>query len=107
MPAIHLTTNDFEEKALKSDKPVLVDFFAVWCGPCKMAEPIIEELADKYKEQAVVAKLNVDEEPQIAQRYGVMSIPTVIMFKDGKEVDRQVGFIGREGYEQMIKNQLD
>jgi len=107
MPAIHLTTNDFEEKVLKSDKPVLVDFFAVWCGPCKMAEPIIEELADKYKEQAVVAKLNVDEEPQIAQRYGVMSIPTVIMFKDGKEVDRQVGFIGKEGYEQMIKNQLD
>ena len=106
MPAIHLTTNDFEEKALKSDKPVLVDFFAVWCGPCKMAEPIIEELADKYKEQAVVAKLNVDEEPQIAQRYGVMSIPTVIMFKNGKEVDRQVGFIGREGYEKMLSKHL-
>ncbi len=106
MPATHLKKDDFEQKALKSDKPVLIDFFAEWCGPCKMAAPVIDELADEYKDKAVVAKVNVDEEQEIASKYGVMSIPTVILLKDGKEVDRQVGFIGKDGYEDMIKKGL-
>lgn len=102
MPSIHLTDADFEEKVIKSDKVVLVDFYADWCGPCKMAAPVIEELADEYEGKAVVAKLDVDANQASAMKYGVMSIPTVIVFKDGKEVERQVGFGGKDMYVQMI-----
>jgi thioredoxin 1 len=103
MSAIFYSDGDFEEKVLKADKPVLVDFYADWCGPCKMAAPIIEELAGEYDGKVEVGKLDVDANQQTAMRFGVMSIPTVIMFKDGKEVDRQVGFGGRVMYENMIK----
>ncbi len=107
MSAQHFSDQDFDEKVLRSDKPVLVDFFADWCGPCKMAAPIIDELAGEYEGKAVVGKVNVDENTQLAAKYGVMSIPTVIMFKDGKEVDRKIGFAGKEGYESLIKSALD
>ncbi len=103
MPAIHLTDNDFEEKVLKSDKPVMVDYWAEWCGPCRLAGPIIDELADSYSDKIVVGKLDVDANGSTAAKYGVMSIPTVIMFKDGKEVERKVGFGGKGMYEEMIK----
>lgn len=103
MSTIYFSDSDFEEKVLKADKPVLVDFYADWCGPCKMAAPIIEELAEEYDGKVVMGKLDVDVNQQTAMRFGVMSIPTVIMFKDGKEVDRQVGFGGRVMYENMIK----
>ena len=106
MAAAHFSQTDFEEKVLKSDKPVLVDFWAPWCGPCRMAGPVIEELAGEYEGKAVIGKVNVDEERQLAGQYGVMSIPTVILFKDGKEFDRQIGFIGRDGYEAIIKESL-
>ena len=106
MAANHVTTDDFDAQVIKADKPVLVDFYAEWCGPCKMAAPIIDELADEYKDKAVIAKLNVDENQAVAGKFGVMSIPTVIMFKNGEEVDRKVGFAGRGGYEDMIKNAL-
>jgi len=89
------------------NKPVLVDFFATWCGPCKMAAPVIDELADEYKDKAVVAKVDVDASHDLASQYGVMSIPTVVIFKDGKELNKQVGFIGKEGYQQMITDALD
>lgn len=104
---LHLDSGSFEA-ALKDagDKPVLVDFFAEWCGPCRMAAPIIDELADEYQGKAVVAKVDVDNNQDLAQRFGVMSIPTVIMFKSGEEVGKQIGFIGREGYEAMIKEHL-
>lgn len=103
MSAMHFSDSDFEEKVIKSDKPVMVDFFADWCGPCKMAAPIIEELAGVHADKVVIGKLDVDANQESAMKYGVMSIPTVIMFKDGKEVDRQVGFGGKVMYENMIK----
>jgi thioredoxin len=104
--AVLLTDQDFEAKVLKSVKPVLVDFFAEWCGPCKMAGPIIEELSEEYKDKMVIGKVDVDANKEYAGKYGVMSIPTVIMFKGGEEVDRMTGFKGKEGYEEMIKKVL-
>ncbi len=106
MSALHFSKTDFEEKAVKSDKPVLIDFFAEWCGPCKLAGPVVDELAEEYKDKVVIGKVNVDEQPDLAAKYGVMSIPTVIMLKAGKEVDRQVGFPGKDGYIQMLKKHL-
>lgn len=98
-----ITDKDFEEKVLKSDKPAFVDFWAPWCGPCKIAGPVIEELAEQYKDKINVFKLNVDENQETAQKHGVLSIPTVVLFKGGQEQDRQVGFAGKEGYEDLIK----
>ncbi len=106
MSAVHFNDKDFEEKVIKSDLPVFVDFFAEWCGPCKMAAPVIEELAGEYKDKMVIGKLDVDQNQEIAGKYGVMSIPTVIVFKDGKEVDRKSGFAGKAGYEEMINKQI-
>ncbi len=103
MAAVHFSDTDFGEKVLKSSLPVLVDFYADWCGPCRMAAPIIDELSETYKDKVLIGKLNVDNDPGTASSYGVMSIPTVIMFKDGKEVERKVGFGGRSSYEEMIK----
>lgn len=103
MAAVHITDSDFEAQVIKSDKPVMVDFFAEWCGPCKMAAPIIDELSEEYKDKVVIAKLDVDESQQAAMQYGVMSIPTVIVFKDGKEVDRKIGFAGKGGYVDLLK----
>ena len=106
MSAVHFTDKDFEEKVLKSKLPVVVDFFAEWCGPCKMAAPVIDELSDEYKGKVVMGKMNVDENKQIPGKYGVMSIPTLIVFKDGKEAERMSGFAGKEGYESLIKKVL-
>ncbi len=99
--AAHITDEEFEAMVLKSDKPVLVDFYAEWCGPCKMAAPILDELSGEQNDVTIV-KMNVDENQTTPSKYGVMSIPTVVMFKDGQEVDRQVGFAGKAGYESMI-----
>ncbi|MBU1084950.1 MAG: thioredoxin [Candidatus Beckwithbacteria bacterium] len=104
--AVQFTDQDFEEKVLKSDKPVMVDFSAEWCGPCKMAGPIIDELAEEYKDKMVIGKMDVDGNKTIAGKYGVMSIPTVILFKGGEEVERMSGFVGKEGYENLIKKVL-
>lgn len=106
MPAIHVSDKDFSEVVLKTDKPVLVDFFATWCGPCKMASPIIDELANEYEGKVIMAKLDVDENQESASTYGVMSIPTMIVFKDGKEVERKVGFGGRGAVEALINQVL-
>ena len=89
-------TNNFEQEVLKSEKPVLVDFYADWCGPCQMMGPVIEEIAEELKEKAKVGKINVDENPDIALEYNVMSIPTLIIFKDGKEIKRFVGVTDKE-----------
>lgn len=89
---VNVTDVSFETDVLQSGVPVLVDFWASWCGPCKMVGPIVEELADDFAGKVKVCKLNVDENTKTAQAYGVMSIPTLILFKNGKEVDRVVGF---------------
>ena len=86
-----VTSSSFEESVLKSDVPVLVDFWAEWCGPCKAIGPSIEQLAGEYAGKAKVFKLDVDTEGEIAQQYGVMSIPALLVFKGGKEIDRMVG----------------
>ena len=91
MTALKLTQDNFEQEVLKADKPVLVDFWAPWCGPCRMVSPIVEEIAGEVAGRAKVVKVNVDEEPELAARYGVMSIPTLIVVKDGKVVSSTVG----------------
>ncbi len=105
--ALHLTNDNFQQTLDDAgDKPVLIDFYAEWCGPCKMAAPIIEELSEEYADKAVIAKLDVDAQGQIAARYGVMSIPTVIVVVNGEEVDRQIGFAGRDGYVAMLERAM-
>jgi len=106
MAIIDLTDAEFEQKVLKEDVMVLVDFWASWCGPCKMAEPVLEELSEEYKGKVVIAKLNVDDNPRNTEKYSVLSIPTTILFKDGKELGRQVGFAGKKSFEDLIKKAL-
>jgi thioredoxin 1 len=98
-----ISDKDFDTQVLGNKLPVLVDFWAEWCGPCKMAGPILEELSEAYKDKVLVSKLNVDENPVMSQKYGVMSIPTTILFKAGKEIGRQVGFSGKEAFETLMK----
>lgn len=90
------TDNNFEIEVLQSDKPVLVDFFATWCGPCRIQGPIIEELAVEMGNKVKIGKMNVDQNPQIAQKYGIMSIPTIIIFKDGEIKQTLVGLQSKE-----------
>jgi len=91
--AVEFTEANFEEQALKSDKPVLVDFWAEWCGPCRMVAPVVKDFANEYSDQIKVAKLNVDENQTTASRYGIMSIPTMLVMEDGKVKDKLVGYM--------------
>ncbi len=93
--ALELTDANFEENVLNSDKPALVDFWAVWCGPCRMVGPVVEEIANDYEGKAIVGKVDVDNNPEIAQKYGIRNIPTILFIKDGEVVDKQVGAVGR------------
>lgn len=101
--AVHLTDQNFKQEVLESSKPVLVDFWATWCGPCQMMGPILEALAEDVKDFATVAKLDVDENPATAQQYGIMSIPTLKIFKDGKIVKEFVGVQQKD----MLKAELE
>jgi thioredoxin 1 len=101
-----VTDNSFEHDVLKSEKPVLVDFWAEWCGPCRMLAPTVEAIAEQYSESAVVVKLNVDDNPSTAASYGIRGIPTLILFSGGKEVERVVGATSKESISRMIARQI-
>ncbi len=100
--ALEITDASFEEVVLKSDKPVLVDFWAAWCGPCRMVGPVIEEIATDYEGKAVVGKVDVDANQESAAKYGVRNIPTVLLFKNGEVIDKQVGVAPKNTYTDKI-----
>jgi len=106
MSEIVLNKENFEQEVIKSPIPVLVDFWAVWCGPCKAIAPIIEELAKEYEGKIKVGKVNVDENNEIASQYGIMSIPTIKIFKNGKIAGEMIGAAPKNQFEEMIKKSL-
>ena len=101
--ALELTDSNFDEIVLKSDKPVIVDFWAEWCGPCRMVGPIVNEVGEDFKEKAIVGKLDVDSNPEITMRFGIRNIPTILFFKNGEVADKQVGAVPKS----MIVSKLE
>ena len=101
--ALEFTDSNFEELVLKSDKPAIVDFWAEWCGPCRLVGPHVSELATEYEGQAVIGKVNVDENSEITSTFGIRNIPTILFFKNGEIVDKQVGAVPK----QVIANKLE
>ena len=104
--ALEITDATFDEVVLQSDKPVLVDFWAAWCGPCRMVGPIIDELSKEFEGKAVVGKIDVDANQEFAAKYGVRNIPTALLFKDGELISRQVGVAPKKTYEDAINAAL-
>ena len=104
--ALEITDSNFEELVLKSDKPVLVDFWAAWCGPCRMLGPVIEEISNEYSDKAIIGKLDIDSSQEYAAKYGVRNIPTVLVFHKGEVVGRQVGVAPKNTYIEAIENLL-
>ena len=103
---IHVTDAEFESQVLKADKPVLVDFWASWCGPCLAIAPVVEELAGEYDGKVVVAKMDVDKSPATPGKYGIRAIPTLIVFKDGQVVEQITGAVGKAVIESAINKAL-
>ncbi len=103
MAELKITKENFEEAVLQNRLPVLVDFWATWCGPCRMLAPVLEQLAEEYAETAVIGKINVDEEPELANRFGITSIPTILLFKDGQVSATSVGYRPKEQLEALLR----
>lgn len=104
--ALEITDANFEEVVLKSDKPVLVDFWAEWCGPCRMVGPVVEDIAKEYAEKAIVGKVNVDNNPGISMKYGIRNIPALLFFKNGEIVDKQIGAVPKSVLSGKLEKQL-
>ena len=104
---IELTDDNFESEVIKSDKPVLVDFWATWCTPCQMVSPIVEEMAKDYADRLKVGKVNVDQNSKTASQYGIMSIPSLLFFKDGKVVDQVIGAVPKEHLKEKVDKVLE
>lgn len=104
--ALEITDNSFQEVVMQSDKPVLVDFWAVWCGPCRMLGPIIEEVAAEFDGKAVVGKVDVDNNQQVSAQFGIRNIPTVLIFKNGEVVDKIVGVASKEAIAAKLNAQM-
>lgn len=102
MSVINITKDNFEENVTNSEKPVLLDFWATWCGPCQMQGPVVEEAAEKYSDKVVFGKVNVDDQPGLAQQYGVMSIPTLVLVRNGEVARKEVGFHKLKEIEEII-----
>ena len=103
---LFVNDSNFESEVLQSEKPVMVDFYAAWCGPCKMITPFLEEISEEMEDEVKICKLDIDESIDIAQKYGVISIPTLIMFRDGKEVAKKVGALPKPEIEEFINSNL-
>ncbi len=101
--ALELTDSNFDALVLHSDKPVIVDFWAVWCGPCRIVGPVVQEIGEEYSDKALVGKLDVDHNPAVARKYGIRNIPTLLYFKNGEVVDKQVGSVPK----QVLINKLE
>jgi thioredoxin 1 len=106
MALVHITDDNFEKEVLESAEPVLIDFWAVWCGPCRMIAPVVEELASEYAGKAKIGKLDVDSNPMVASKYGIRSIPTLLIFKDGKVVEQIVGAVPKQKLVSALESQL-
>jgi thioredoxin 1 len=104
--ALEVNDNNFEEVVLKSDKPVMVDFWAEWCGPCRMIAPAVEEISKEFAGKAVVVKCDVDNSPGVASKFGIRNIPTVLFFNDGKVADKQVGAVPKGSFVTKLNNLL-
>ena len=106
MSIVHVNNDNFESDVLKSDKPVLVDFWAKWCGPCKMIAPILEEISTEYDDRLQIAKVDVEENQAIAMQFGIRSIPTLMIFKDGVVQAQHVGMLSKDQLSQLLEAQL-
>jgi thioredoxin 1 len=104
--ALQITDANFEELVLKSDKPVVLDFWAEWCGPCRMVGPIIEEMSTEYDGKAVIGKVDVDNNPEVSMKFGIRNIPTILFFKNGQVVDKQVGAAPKNVLSQKLEAQI-